>query len=165
MTNVHHPGHISNHQSTDERMLGKLVNCNFFLIKLFPEFQNSYLLIFLNSKPLLPKLSCTNVGLRWNVRQSLFFFSIFSLHIILLILRLQLSHFFLRFIPFCPVLLPRGPLAFSYLSSCPGVTYKFCAFYISHSILNLTLSILYLPFMLLIPCTFSPILSPPPPCW
>ena len=40
-------------------------------------------------------------------------------------------------------------------------TYKFFGFYISHTVLNLPLSILYLPFMLLIPCTFSPILPLP----
>ena len=35
-----------------------------------------------------------------------------------------------------------------------GHTYKFFDFSISYTILNLTLSILYLPFMLLIPCNF-----------
>ena len=42
-----------------------------------------------------------------------------------------------------------------------GHTYNFFGFSISHTILNLPLSILYLPFMLLIPCTFSPILRHP----
>ena len=37
-----------------------------------------------------------------------------------------------------------------------GCTYKFFGFYISYTILTLPLSIFYLPFMLLIPCTFSP---------
>ena len=37
-----------------------------------------------------------------------------------------------------------------------GCTYKFFGFSISHTILNLPLSILYLPFMLLIPYTFPP---------
>ena len=50
-----------------------------------------------------------------------------------------------------------------------GRTHKFFGFIISCTILNLPLSILYLPFMLLIPCTFSPILLPHlpidnPPC-
>ena len=50
-----------------------------------------------------------------------------------------------------------------------GPTYKFFGFFISHTILNLPLSILYLPLTLLIPCTFSPFLSLPiptdnPPC-
>ena len=44
-----------------------------------------------------------------------------------------------------------------------GLTYKFFGFYISYIILNLPLSILYLPFMLLIPGIFSPILLPPSP--
>ena len=38
-----------------------------------------------------------------------------------------------------------------------GLTYKFFGFYISYTILNLSLPILYLPIMLLILCTFSPI--------
>ena len=42
-----------------------------------------------------------------------------------------------------------------------GHTYKFFGFSISYTILNLPLSILYLPFMLLTPCTFSPILPFP----
>ena len=41
-------------------------------------------------------------------------------------------------------------------------TYKFFGFPISHTILSLPLSIFYLPFMLLIPCTFSLIIPPPP---
>ena len=40
-----------------------------------------------------------------------------------------------------------------------GHTYKFFGFYISYTILTLPLSIFYLPFMLLILCTFPP-LSP-----
>ena len=42
-----------------------------------------------------------------------------------------------------------------------GCTYKFFGFSISHTVLNLPLSILYLPFMFLIPCTISPILPLP----
>ena len=37
-----------------------------------------------------------------------------------------------------------------------GHTYQFFEFSISHTVLNLPLSTLYLPIMLLIPCTFSP---------
>ena len=70
---------------------------------------------------------------------------------------LQLSHFFLPFIPFRPVHPPSTsipPLQFMPI----GHTYKFFGFSISYTIPNLPLSILYLPFMLPIPCTFSPIL-------
>ena len=50
-----------------------------------------------------------------------------------------------------------------------GHTYKFFGFYISYTILNISLSIFYLPFMRLIPCTFPPLLPFPlltenPPC-
>ena len=48
-----------------------------------------------------------------------------------------------------------------------GQAWKFFGYSISYTILNLPLSILCLPIMLLIPCTFSPILSSPadnPPC-
>ena len=44
-----------------------------------------------------------------------------------------------------------------------GHTYKFFGFSISYTIFNLLLSILYLPFMLLIPCILSPILPYPLP--
>ena len=46
-----------------------------------------------------------------------------------------------------------------------GCTYKFFGFYMSYTVLNLLLSILYLPFTLLIPCTFSPSLPALPPHW
>ena len=77
---------------------------------------------------------------------------------------LQLSHF--------PPSFPSTLCTPSYLHSppsCPWVIYMFFGFYISYTILNLPLSILYLPFMLLILCTFSPSLptqSPTdnPPC-
>ena len=42
-----------------------------------------------------------------------------------------------------------------------GRTYKFFGFSISYTILNLPLSVLYLPFVLLIPCTFCSILPLP----
>ena len=51
-----------------------------------------------------------------------------------------------------------------------GHTYKFFGFHISYTILTLPLSIFYLPFMLLILCTFPPTLFPShspvdnPPC-
>ena len=44
-----------------------------------------------------------------------------------------------------------------------GCICKFFGFSISHTIFNLPLSILYLPHILLIPCTFSPILPANPP--
>ena len=80
--------------------------------------------------------------------------------------------FFLPLVPLYPVpsLLPSFS---SYHHSPPefmsrGHTYKFFGFSTSYSILNLPLSILYLPFMLLIPCTFSLILpcfpADNPPC-
>ena len=74
---------------------------------------------------------------------------------ILLIMLLQLSQYFLPFI----FLLP-APTALQH-SSTPyfmsmGCTYKFFGFSISYTILNLPLSILCLPIMLLSPCTFYP---------
>ena len=75
---------------------------------------------------------------------------------------LQVSHFFLPFIPLYPAPLSHqhSPLFMSM-----GHTYKFFGFSISYTILNLHLSILYRSFMLLIPCTFSPFLPTPPPYW
>ena len=80
---------------------------------------------------------------------------------ILLIMLLQLLHF-----PSCIPLRPEHPLApsSSLLVHVHGSyidMYKFFGFYISYTILNLPLSIFCLPFMLLIPCTFSPISSSP----
>ena len=82
------------------------------------------------------------------------------LKFILLIVLLQLSHFFLHFIPLC--LVPPFPPAFptpQFMSM--GCTYKFLAPLFPILFLTSPLSIFYLPFMLLILCTFSP-LSPPP---
>ena len=79
---------------------------------------------------------------------------------ILLIMLLQVSHFFLPFIPVHPSSpLPPAfpPLVFMSM----GHTYKFFGFSIIYTMLNLPLSILYLPFMLLIPCIFPPILPSP----
>ena len=48
-----------------------------------------------------------------------------------------------------------------------GHSHKYFGFYISYNILTLRLSIFYLPFIFLIPCTFSPIIPPGgnnPPC-
>ena len=80
---------------------------------------------------------------------------------------LQLSHFFSPLFP-STLNLPFPP-AFPTLVHIYGCTCKFFGFPISHTVLNLPLSILYLPFMLLISCTFSPILPIPlpadnPPC-
>ena len=71
---------------------------------------------------------------------------------------------FLFPIPF-PLILPPLPPSFPHFSSCPWVSHtcKCFGLSISHIILSLPMSILYLPFMLLIPCTLSPIsLSPSP---
>ena len=72
-------------------------------------------------------------------------------------------------VPFSSLLY--SPLPCTPLSPCMsmGHTYKFFGFSITHTILNLPLSILYLPYMLFIPCTFSCIFLPPlptdtPPC-
>ena len=73
---------------------------------------------------------------------------------------LQLSPFTpLYSLPLCtpPPATLISPLQFMSM----GRTYKFFDFSISYTILNLHLSNFYLPFMLLIPCTFFP-LSPPP---
>ena len=72
---------------------------------------------------------------------------------------LQLSHFFLPFVLLRPappshqhsptlVLHGHSPMSM-------GRTNKIFGFSVSHSVLTLPLSILYLPFMLLISCTFS----------
>ena len=88
---------------------------------------------------------------------------------ILLIMLLHLSGFFLPFIPHCPVCLPL-PWAFSHLISCSWVIH-ISSLASPFPILFFTslLSILFLTIMLLIPCTFAPILPPPypadnPPC-
>ena len=65
--------------------------------------------------------------------------------------------FFLPFILFRPVLPSTIIPPPQFMSM--GHTYKF-GFSISYTILNLLLSILYLPLMLLIPCTFSSSNSP-----
>ena len=67
------------------------------------------------------------------------------------------------FSPFSPSSLHSPTLQHSHPPSfmSMGCIYKFFGFYISYTILNLPLSILYLPIMLVIPCTFFPH-SPPP---
>ena len=93
------------------------------------------------------------------------------LKIYLLIMLLQLSHF----PPFTPLhhAHPLPPTFLPYSSYYKFIhishTYKFFGFYISYAILTLPLSIFYLPFMLLILCTFPPTLFLPlpvdnPPC-
>ena len=75
-------------------------------------------------------------------------------NIYLLIMLLKLSHFPPSLHSILPILsLPHSPLEF--MSMDP--TYKFFGFYISYAILTLPLSIFYLPFMLLILCTFPPL--------
>ena len=56
-------------------------------------------------------------------------------------------------LPYTPL-----PLAFLTLVHVHDQTCKCFGFSISHTILNLPLSMFHLKFMLLIPCTFSPIL-------
>ena len=75
------------------------------------------------------------------------------------------SSFFLPFIPLGPAPPPTLQHSPTPLIHVHGLYYKFLVFSISYTVLNLPLSSLYLPFMLLIPCTFSPILLPPPPHW
>ena len=84
------------------------------------------------------------------------FIPISFLKIYLLIVLLQLSHF-PPFTPLHPVhpLPPIFPTPPQFMSM--GHTYKFFGFYISYTILNTLLSILYLPIMLLSPCTIFPI--------
>ena len=92
-----------------------------------------------------------------------FYLFIFIFKYILLIILLQLSHFFLLYPPLpctpSPTSIPSPPPWFMSM----GCTYKFFGFPIFHTILNLPLSILYLSFMFLIPCTIYPILFPSPP--
>ena len=71
---------------------------------------------------------------------------------------LQLSHFLPLDSPL-PCTPPPTPIPLLQFVSM-GHIYKFFGFYISYTILNLPLSIFYLPFMLFILCTFSPF-SPP----
>ena len=75
---------------------------------------------------------------------------------ILLIMLLQLSHFS-PFIPLCPATpLPSAFPPTPQFNSI-GCKYKFFGFSISYTILNLPLSLFYLPFMLLILCIFPPL--------
>ena len=89
-----------------------------------------------------------------------FYVCIYLFKYILLIMLLHLSHF-----------LPpsfHSILSTPYLphssTSVHGHTYKFFGFYISYTILTLSLSSFYLSFMILILCTFPPSLPLPLPC-
>ena len=73
---------------------------------------------------------------------------------ILLVMLLHLSHFFSPLFP-SALHLPLSSISLPLFMSM-GRTYKFFGFSIFYSILNATPSILYLLFMLLIPCTFPP---------
>ena len=99
----------------------------------------------------------------------LFFYIRTGSHLILTILILIFHVFKIYFIDcafivahFFPIYSPppctQPPTCIPCLSfmSMGGCTCKFFGFYISYTILNLPLSIFYLPFMLLISCTFSP---------
>ena len=106
---------------------------------------------------------CTYYHIAWlfsylSIYLFFFYFSFLKIYILLIML-LQLSHFLNLYSP-PPGIPPPIIIPSPYFMSM-GHTYKFFGFYISHTILNLPLSIFYLPFMILIPCTFSPILSPP----
>ena len=58
--NTGHGTQIENHQSVDERVLGKLPDCSSYLSNIFPEFQIPYLHFFLLIK---------KAGLKGNIRQ------------------------------------------------------------------------------------------------
>ena len=80
---------------------------------------------------------------------------------------LELSHFFFPYIPLCPASPSRQHCPPQFMSM--GRKCKFFGFSISYTILNLSLSVLYLQIMLLSPCTFPPILprllpADNPPC-
>ena len=95
------------------------------------------------------------------------FYFIFYFKCILLIILLKLSHIFLPYISLCPVT-PSSPAFPAYFMSMDH-TYKFFGFSISYTILNLPLSILYLPIMLPITCTVTsfsllPLPTDNPPC-
>ena len=109
---------------------------------------------------------------RWNERHrsedTRFHFGSFQVYFI--DYAITVVPFFLLFIPLhpAPPLPPACPLLTPQFMSM-GFTYKFFGFSISYTILTLPLSILYLPIMLLNPCTFSsiaPVLLPAdnPPC-
>ena len=85
---------------------------------------------------------------------------------ILLVMLLQLSRFF----PLCPPLssTPTPSGSAPPLLTSMGHAYKFFGFSISYTILNThtpALSLLYLPIMLLNPCTFPFIIPLPLPSW
>ena len=87
---------------------------------------------------------------------------------ILLIVLLQLSQFFSPLYPLHPELpFLKHPPPHQFMSM--SHTYKFFGFSISYTILNLPLSILCLPIILVIPCMFFPHFPPSfpsdnPPC-
>ena len=69
---------------------------------------------------------------------------------------------FSPFAPLCPVpSFSSAFLPFQFMSM--GHEYKFFGYSISYTILNISLSVLFLPLMLLNPCTFLPIHPLPPP--
>ena len=122
--------------------------------------------LFFSSKPVVPMGFCLFLYIGYSyVLKRLFKY-------ILLIMLLQLSHFFLLFIPLHPA--PPLPPAFppqphSFMSM--GRTYKFFGFSTSYSILNLPLSCLFYTYRLcfLLPVPFPPFYPLPyptdnPPC-
>ena len=81
----------------------------------------------------------------------------YFLKYVLLIILLQLSQIFLLLSPsaWYSLSVQQSPPWGLFMSM--GHACKFFGFSISYSILNILLSILYLPIMLLNPCTFSPL--------
>ena len=117
--------------------------------------------LFFSSKPVVPMGFCLFLYIGYSyVLKRLFKY-------ILLIMLLQLSHFFLLFIPLHPA--PPLPPAFppqphSFMSM--GRTYKFFGFFISYIILNHPLFSTY-NLCFLFPVTFPPFSPSPsdnPPC-
>ena len=87
----------------------------------------------------------------------------------LIIFSFNIFHWLCYIVPIFPLCSPLldtpTPSSSPPLSSCPWVIrISSLASPLPYTILNLPLSILYLPFMLLIPCTFYPI-HPPPSLW
>ena len=95
--------------------------------------------------------------LRYSFRVSLCIYKQIRICVLkyILLIMLQLSHFFLPFIPLSPV--SHLPPTFSPTPQFMyvGCTYNFFGLSTFYTIFNLPLSILCLPFILLIPCAFS----------
>ena len=95
------------------------------------------------------------VSLRWNCS---FFFKVYFIDY-------AITVFPIFFSPLLPSTLHPQTSSIPPLSSCPWVVHISSLTSVSYTILNLPPSILYLPIMILIPCTFPPLLPLPPPSW